>query len=141
VGFIVEEHDCFVGEKSFSRLSKTVKSGFGLEKCRLRHANRLKKFTALASVVAWLVFWITRILRASRLALLSLCYAQTEIKAFNRIEVKAGRESLEKKSFLNTYTLTLARLDGYFARKNNPPPGNIVIWRRLQRLRDVVKLI
>jgi len=78
---------------------KTMKSGVGLDKCRLHHANRLKKFTTLASVVAWLVFWITRISRASRLALPSLCYAQTEIKALNRIKVKAGRESLEKKVF------------------------------------------
>jgi len=119
---------------------KTMKSGFGLEKCRLRHANRLKKFTALVSIVAWRVFWITRISRASPSAPPTICYARIELKALNKVEIKAGRELLEKQNCLEAYTVALARLGGYLARKSDPPPGDTVIWRGFQRLRDLVEL-
>jgi hypothetical protein len=31
----------------------------------------------------------------------------------------------------------LARLGGYLARANDPPPGNIVMWRGLSRITDI----
>lgn len=39
---------------------------------------------------------------------------------------------------LSHYTIELAKLGGYLARKGDPPPGNIVIWRGLTRLTDIV---
>jgi hypothetical protein len=36
------------------------------------------------------------------------------------------------------YRLTqLAKLGGYLARTRDPPPGNMVIWRGLQRFNDI----
>jgi hypothetical protein len=29
------------------------------------------------------------------------------------------------------------RVGGYFARTNDPPPGNLVMWRGLARLTDI----
>ncbi|MBI1777533.1 MAG: hypothetical protein HYR63_22200, partial [Proteobacteria bacterium] len=31
----------------------------------------------------------------------------------------------------------IARLGGYLARANDPPPGNTVMWRGLSRLTDI----
>jgi hypothetical protein len=38
---------------------------------------------------------------------------------------------------LTRYTVKLAKLGGYLARANDPPPGNTVIWRGLRRLTDI----
>jgi len=119
---------------------KTLKSGFGLEKCRLRHVNRLKKFTALVSVVAWRVFWTTRMSRTYASVAPTTCFATKELKALEEIEVKAGRTALDSSDTLKSYTIALARLGGYLARNNDPPPGDIVVWRGFQRLHDVMAL-
>ena len=39
---------------------------------------------------------------------------------------------------LSYYATQLAKLGGYLARKGDPPPGNIVMWRGLTRLTDIV---
>lgn len=38
---------------------------------------------------------------------------------------------------LSLYLTKLARLGGYLASANDPPPGNIVMWRGLARLADI----
>jgi hypothetical protein len=38
---------------------------------------------------------------------------------------------------LSKYLTKIARLGGYLARANDPPPGNVVIWRSLARLTDI----
>jgi hypothetical protein len=42
-----------------------------------------------------------------------------------------------QRKILGTYLIKIARLGGYLARKNDPPPGNIVMWRGLSRLTDI----
>lgn len=36
------------------------------------------------------------------------------------------------------YVLAVAKLGGYLARTKDPPPGNMVIWRGLTRLADIL---
>ena len=36
------------------------------------------------------------------------------------------------------YLRAIARLGGYLGRKTDPPPGNLVVWRGLTRLADIV---
>ncbi len=38
---------------------------------------------------------------------------------------------------LSYYLNKIARLGGYLARASDPPPGNLVMWRGLSRLRDI----
>jgi len=38
---------------------------------------------------------------------------------------------------LSYYLTKIARLGGYLARGSDPPPGNLVMWRGLSRLRDI----
>jgi hypothetical protein len=42
-----------------------------------------------------------------------------------------------QRKILGTYLTKIARLGAYLARKNNPPPGNVVMWRGLSRLTDI----
>ncbi len=38
---------------------------------------------------------------------------------------------------LSPYLTKIARLGGYLARRNDPPPGNTAMWRGLSRLTDI----
>jgi hypothetical protein len=49
---------------------------------------------------------------------------------------KSGQEFMPK--MLSHYAIQLAKLGGYLARKNDPPPGITVMWRGLTRLTDIV---
>jgi hypothetical protein len=42
-----------------------------------------------------------------------------------------------KQQRLSHYVIKIATLGGYLARASEPPPGSIVIWRGLSRLRDI----
>ncbi len=42
-----------------------------------------------------------------------------------------------KKISLSSYITKLARLGGYLARADDPPPSNKVMWRGLSRLTDI----
>ncbi len=39
---------------------------------------------------------------------------------------------------LDFYLTAVARLGGYLARRHDPPPGTIVLWRGFSRLADLV---
>jgi hypothetical protein len=49
-----------------------------------------------------------------------------------------GRGIDHTKLSLSTCIIKVARLGGYLARTNDSPPGNIVMWRGLSRLTDIV---
>jgi len=119
---------------------KILKSGFGLEKSRLRHAERIKKFGALVSVLAWRVLWLTKVSRACPRGHPTLCFTAEELKALQAIEKQHGRTLSPSSAPLNACILALARLGGYLARKSDPPPGPTVMWRALQRLHDIMLL-
>ena len=42
---------------------KVIKSGFNVERCRLETADRLIRYLAVISIVAWRVFWLTLVSR------------------------------------------------------------------------------
>jgi hypothetical protein len=45
--------------------------------------------------------------------------------------------AVPRRNALSKYLIKIARLGGYLARANDPPPGNIVMWRGLSRLTDI----
>lgn len=114
---------------------KTLKSGFGMDKSRLRSFERMKKFAALVSVLAWRVFWLTKISRACPKAPPNIAFTAHERKVIAKLAVSDGKTPLKCKT-LNDWTNALAALGGYLNRKSDPPPGNIVLWRGMQRLLD-----
>jgi hypothetical protein len=110
---------------------KILKSGCRAEESKLRTAQRLANLIALFSILSWRVFWITMLNRVAPKAPARLAFAQREIDILTSL---AG--SLPSCSMSSCVGL-LARLGGYLARANDPPPGNNVIWRGLSRLADI----
>ena len=58
---------------------------------------------------------------------------ETEIKILDHLKPDRNRT---KKS-LSKYLMKIAKLGGYLARSSDPPPGNNIMWRGMQRLSEI----
>ena len=115
---------------------KVMKSGCRAEEARLETADRLAKFLALTAVVSWRIFFVTMSARAKPEASPDHVLTVTEISALDRIDAVRTRPRLQPPT-LADYLLQIAMLGGYLARKHDPPPGNMVVWRGMTRLHDI----
>jgi hypothetical protein len=64
----------------------------------------------------------------------SLALTETEIAVLDRL---VSDKPQARRKTLSHYLIKIARLGGYLARANDPPPGNTVMWRGLSRLTDI----
>lgn len=65
----------------------------------------------------------------------TLALTKTEITTLERLMLGTPASSRKTMSY---YLTRIARLGGYLARKGDPPPGNMVMWRGITRLADIV---
>lgn len=63
----------------------------------------------------------------------TLALTQLELDLLNQL----GKPAAAPLTTLTRYLDRIARLGGYLGRTNDPPPGNIVMWRGLARLTDI----
>jgi hypothetical protein len=117
---------------------KVLKSGFRVEACRLEHADRLRRYLTVMSIVAWRLFMITLIARTDPTTPCSTLLADHEWKV---LFLKAtGRRSLPRQSPpIGDVVIWIAKLGGYLARKCDGPPGTITLWRGWKRLADLTE--
>jgi hypothetical protein len=113
---------------------KVLKSGRQAERARLRTAERLADLLAVLCVVAWRIFWLTMTSPATPEARPEVALTEAEIEILDRLAGGAGRPT---KPTVGHYLVAVARLGGYLARSKDPPPGNMAIWRGLNRLMDI----
>ncbi|MFV0383716.1 hypothetical protein [Paracoccus sp. (in: a-proteobacteria)] len=110
-----------------------LKSGCRAEEAKLRTAERLVNYIAVLCVVAWRLFWLTTMHRIAPSAPPTVALTSNEIAILDRL----GMNGKCHDGSLADYLLVIARLGGYLARKSDPPPGNMVIWRGWSRLADI----
>jgi hypothetical protein len=113
---------------------KILKSGCKAEESKLRTAQRLTNLVSVFSILSWRVFWMTMLNRSVPNALPTLALTVTEIAVLDRL--MSDKPQARRKT-LSHYLTKIARLGGYLARANDPPPGNTVMWRGLSRLTDI----
>src|SRR5260370_18675709 len=106
------------------------------EESRLRTAERLANLISQFCMLGWRIFCMTMLSRSASTALPSAALTETEIELIDQLVKDKGRAALRRKT-LSHYLTKIYRLGGYLARANEPPPGNIVIWRGLSRLTDI----
>ena len=116
---------------------KTLKSGCRAEDARLRTAERLVNLIAVFCIVSWRIFWMTMINRTAPESSPELVLTRPEISALDQLEARRQKPPRDRRS-LSAYLTQIARLGGYLGRANDPPPGNVVIWRGWSRLTDIV---
>ncbi|MEI7881766.1 MAG: IS4 family transposase [bacterium] len=117
---------------------KVLKSGFNVEMCRLEHANRLIKYLAVMSVVAWRLFMITLIARATPCTPCSELLADHEWKILF-MKINKSHKLPEKVPTIGEVVIWIARLGGFLARKGDGMPGTITLWRGWKRLMDLAE--
>jgi hypothetical protein len=115
---------------------KILKSGCKAEESKLRTAERLTNLISVFCILSWRVFWMTMLNRSAAHASPNLALTETEIGLLDLLVKDKHKTSVARKT-LSQYLTKVARLGGYLARTNDPPPGNVVMWRGLSRLTDI----
>jgi hypothetical protein len=124
---------------SIEEFHKILKSGCTVQDCRLQTAERLKRYLALFSVIAWRLFWMVHIKRTDPDAPAEVALTQSEIKTL--CSLKRFKNKLPSASpTVSQALVAIACLGGYLDRKNDPPPGPTVVWRGWQRLASMTEL-
>jgi hypothetical protein len=113
---------------------KILKSGCKAEESKLRTAQRLANLVSVFCILSWRIFWMTMLNRSTPDALPTLALTATEIVVLDRL---VNDKPQARRKTLSHYLTKIARLGGYLARANDPPPGNTVMWRGLSRLTDI----
>jgi hypothetical protein len=115
---------------------KVLKSGCKIEDCRLQTADRLKRFLALSSVVAWRLYWLTHVARHCPELPCTVVLADHEWRAlYAKIHGKPVPPQMLPT--VGQAVRWIARLGGFLDRKGDGAPGVTVIWRGWHRLSDI----
>ena len=114
---------------------KNLKSGCRAEDSRLRTSDRLIGLLSVFCIVAWRMFWLSMMNRAEPEAPAESVFTDTEIKILKHCAPEAMKR--KRKHTVSEGLNAVARLGGYLARKSDPPPGNLVLWRGFRRLIDI----
>ena len=116
---------------------KILKSGCKAEDSLLRSTERIVKLIAVFCVVSWRIFWLTMLNRSDPQATPGLVLTEEECLVLDRaVKAKSGEDT--NRDTLSSYLIKVAQLGGYLARRKDPPPGNLVMWRGMRRLADLM---
>ncbi len=112
---------------------KVIKSGFKVEDCRLEHADRLIRYLAVVSIVAWRVYWLTLVARTApdTSALLFLNDVDWKILF---VKFNPNKKIPKRVPSMKQTTIWIAQLGGFLARKGDGDPGITHVWRGLRKL-------
>jgi Transposase DNA-binding len=132
----VEKLDWYALRWKLETYHKVLKSGCQAERAKLRTAERLTNLLAVLCVVGWRVFWLTMVNRTAPGAPPEVAFTPAEVAVLDRV---AGGPPAGAARTVAHYLLEVAKLGGYLARAKDPPPGNLVIWRGLTRLADILR--
>ena len=131
----VEKLDWYASRWKLETYHKVLKSGCQAERAKLRTVERLTNLLAVLCVVGWRVFWLTMAGRATPDAPPEVAFTPAEIAVLDRA---VGGPPQAPGRTIAHYLLVVAKLGGYLVRAKDPPPGNLVSWRGLIRLADIL---
>lgn len=115
---------------------KILKSGCKTEQSKLRNAKNLAKFISLCAVISWKVFWLNMLNRTNPKTDSKHVLSKTERNVLNAYQIQ--REPGWKGKSITDYLIVIAKIGGFLNRKSDWPPGNIVTWRGVSRLNDII---
>ena len=115
---------------------KVLKSGTKVEQARFQTKDRLLRYIALLSVIAWRLYYMTLLNRHLPDADCTQIVTETEWRALYALTHKT-RTFAKKTPTVAQVVLWIAKLGGFLGRKSDGPPGVTVFWRGWQRLTDI----
>jgi len=117
---------------------KVIKSGYKVEDCRLERSERLIRYLAVVSIVAWRVYWLTLVSRTApnTPALLFLNDFDWKIlfAKFN-----PNKKIPKCPPTMKQITIWIAQLGGFLAKKGDGEPGVTHIWQGLKKLANMIE--
>lgn len=115
---------------------KVLKSGLKVEDCRLQKKERLMPYLTLCSIIAWRLYWITKVNHYQPDASCTNILADYEWKPLYCIIHRTTRLP-NKLPTVRQVVRWIGQLGGFLGRKGDKEPGVTVIWRGWQRLTDI----
>ncbi len=115
---------------------RTLKSGCRIEDRRLETADSLQSCLAIDMVVAWRIYHLTQLGREVPDSPCSVFFEEAEWKALYAFINKTPNGPVEEPTLHEAIRMT-ASLGGFLNRKGDGQPGTTVLWRGLQRLKDI----
>lgn len=116
---------------------KVLKSGLNVEACRLATADRLMRYLAVMSIVAWRLFMLTLLARTEPDAPCTKVLPAQEWKVLYCC-VNQGLPLPRRTPTVRDVIIWIARLGGFLARQHDGMPGTQVLWRGWRRLTDLI---
>lgn len=129
----IEKLNWYAQRWKIETFHKILKSGCKVEMLKLRTAQRLTNLIAIFCLLSWRIFWLTMMNRYRPHASPQLALTKQEIDLLDQLVKDKTIQNAQNKN-LSYYLIKIAQLGGYLARKSDPPPGNIVMWRGMTRL-------
>jgi hypothetical protein len=119
---------------------KVLKSGLQVEECRLGTSERLIRYLAVMSIVAWRIYWITLV---ARVAPDASCYFFLNEIEWKILAVKFAKTQIQKNQppTLEQSIRWIAQLGGFLARKGDGVPGITHVWRGMKKLSVMVDAV
>ncbi len=117
---------------------KVIKSGFKVEDCRLETADRLIRYLAVVSIVAWRVYWLTLAARTAPDASALLFLNDVDWKILF-VKFNPNKKIPKRAPSMKQVTTWIAQLGGFLARKGDGDPGITHVWRGLRKLADMAE--
>jgi hypothetical protein len=118
---------------------RTLKSGCNLEERQFGHADRLEACLAVDLVVAWRIFYLTKLGREVPEVPCTVFFEDAEWKALMVYKTQNPLPP-EKPPTLRQAIHLLATLGGFLGRKGDGEPGTKSLWLGLQRLDDLTAM-
>jgi hypothetical protein len=118
---------------------RTLKSGCKIEERQFGHADRLEACLAVDLVVAWRIFYLTKLGREVPEVPCTVFFEDAEWKALMVYKTQNPLPP-EKPPTLRQAIHLLATLGGFLGRKGDGEPGTKSLWLGLQRLDDLTAM-
>lgn len=118
---------------------RTLKSGCKIEQRQLGHADQIESCLAIDMVVAWRIFYLTKLGRETPEVPCTVFFEDAEWKALVAYKTQNPIPP-EKPPTLHDAIHMVASLGGFLGRKSDGEPGTQTLWLGLQRLDDLTEM-
>lgn len=118
---------------------RVLKSGCKVEDCRLESYERLKKYLALKSVIAYRLFNLTHMNRVNPEESCENILMEHEWKALY-CKVQKTSQPIDKPPTIREAVRMIAKMGGFAGRNSDGEPGMTTIWRGWQKLTELSEL-
>lgn len=115
---------------------RVVKSGCRIEDRQLDSAESIQSCLAIDLVVAWRIFWLTKMAREKPDLPCDVFFEQDQWRVLTAVVRQAP--SPDSPPSLRETVRMLAKLGGFLGRKCDGEPGPTSLWRGLERLDSMV---